>query len=45
MAAIRAELQLMGIEEHRPDVDFAARYPRAEKYIGWPMLVVMQLRA
>ena len=31
------------IEEFSPDVEFAASYPRAEKYIGWPMLVVMEL--
>ena len=43
MAAIRAELQLVRLEEHSPDLEFAARYPRAEKYVGWPMLVVMQL--
>jgi malonyl-CoA O-methyltransferase len=42
MAASRAELQLTHIEEVTPDAEFAARYPRAEKYIGWPMLVVMQ---
>lgn len=45
MAAIRAELYLRGLEELRPDVEFAARYPRAEKYVGWPMLVVLQLSA
>jgi ubiquinone/menaquinone biosynthesis C-methylase UbiE len=45
MAAIRAELHLAGLEEHSPDVEFAARYPRAEKYVGWPMLVVLQLSA
>jgi malonyl-CoA O-methyltransferase len=45
MAAINAELELRGLEERTPDVDFSARYPRAEKYIGWPMLVVMQFDA
>ena len=43
MSATRASLQLTDIEEIAPDVDFAAQYPRAEKYIGWPMLVVMKL--
>ncbi|HJQ79673.1 MAG TPA: class I SAM-dependent methyltransferase [Lacipirellulaceae bacterium] len=43
MAAARAGLRLTHIEEVSPDAEFAARYPRAEKYIGWPMLVVMQL--
>jgi malonyl-CoA O-methyltransferase len=45
MTAIRANLRLTNIEEISPDAEFAARYPRAEKYIGWPMLVVMQLAA
>jgi malonyl-CoA O-methyltransferase len=45
MAARRAGLRLTSIEEFSPDTDFAARYPRAEKYIGWPMLVVMHLVA
>lgn len=44
-AAIRAGLALEGLSEHAPDAAFAAAYPRAEKYVGWPMLVVLQLRA
>jgi hypothetical protein len=28
---------------HAPDADFATRFPRAAKYTGWPMLVVMAL--
>lgn len=42
MAAIRADLRPTQIEEVAPDAEFAVRYPRAEKYIGWPMLVVMR---
>ena len=38
MAAVRAGFALEGIDERAPDADFAARYPRAEKYVGWPML-------
>jgi malonyl-CoA O-methyltransferase len=45
MAAIRARLRLTQIEEISPDAEFAARFPRAEKYVGWPMLVVLQLAA
>ena len=45
MAAIDAGFTLAGISEHAPDAVFAARYPRAEKYVGWPMLVVLRLRA
>jgi ubiquinone/menaquinone biosynthesis C-methylase UbiE len=43
MAALRAELRLTGIEEACPDAEFAGKYSRAEKYVGWPMLVVLQL--
>lgn len=42
MGAARAELRITGIEEVSPNAEFAAKFPRAEKYIGWPMLVVMQ---
>jgi len=45
MAAARAGFSLHGVGEHAPDADFAARYPRAERYVGWPMLVVLDLRA
>ena len=44
MAAVRAGFTLEGIGEYAPDATFAARYPRAEKYVDWPMLVVLQLR-
>jgi malonyl-CoA O-methyltransferase len=45
MAAVRAGFRVDQIGEHAPDAVFAARYPRAEKYIGWPMLVVLGLVA
>ena len=44
MAALRAGFTLESIGEHAPDAGFAAQYPRAEKYVGWPMLVVLQMR-
>ena len=44
MSALRAGLALENLGEHAPDADFAARFPRAEKYIGWPMLTLLQLR-
>ncbi len=44
MGALGAGFELEQIAEYAPDAAFAARYPRAEKYVGWPMLVVMQLR-
>jgi ubiquinone/menaquinone biosynthesis C-methylase UbiE len=43
MAAVKAGLQLTNIEELAPDAEFAARYPRATKYIGWPMLIVFTM--
>lgn len=45
MAALRTGFEISNLHERAPDVDFAARFPRAEKYVGWPMLVVMELRA
>jgi len=45
MAAVRAGFSLEAIVERAPDADFAARYPRAERYVDWPMLVVLGLRA
>lgn len=44
MAAVRAGFRIEGIGEYAPDGEFAAKYPRAEKYVGWPMLVVMEMR-
>ncbi|HVJ79773.1 MAG TPA: methyltransferase domain-containing protein [Planctomycetia bacterium] len=44
MAAIKAGFRPEAIEEVAPDAEFAARFPRAEKYVGWPMLVVFLLR-
>jgi ubiquinone/menaquinone biosynthesis C-methylase UbiE len=43
MAAVRAGFRLAAVDEYAPDAAFAERYPRAAKYIGWPMLVVLQL--
>jgi hypothetical protein len=45
MAAVRAGFALEALDEYAPDAGLGARYPRAEKYVGWPMLVVLQLRA
>jgi malonyl-CoA O-methyltransferase len=43
MAALRAGFRLSAVDEFAPDEEFAARYPRASKYVGWPMLVVLSL--
>jgi malonyl-CoA O-methyltransferase len=44
MAAVQAGFEIVSITEHASDVAFAQKYPRAEKYIDWPMLVVMTLQ-
>jgi SAM-dependent methyltransferase len=45
MAAVRAGFRLSDVAEVAPDAEFAVRYPRAARYVGWPMLVVLQLAA
>jgi ubiquinone/menaquinone biosynthesis C-methylase UbiE len=45
MAAVGAGFALEAVAERAPDADFAVRYPRAERYVGWPMLVVLELRS
>jgi ubiquinone/menaquinone biosynthesis C-methylase UbiE len=42
-AAARAGLSLEYISEHAGDKSLAARSPRAGKYRGWPMLLLMKL--
>jgi ubiquinone/menaquinone biosynthesis C-methylase UbiE len=42
MAALRNNLSLLHLGEHSPDAEFASHYPRGEKYIGWPMLLVLE---
>lgn len=37
-------LVLEHMSEHSVDARLARRYPRARKYVGWPMLVVLSLR-
>lgn len=43
LSAVRAGFQLVDIIERAPDAAFAERYPRALKYVGWPMLLVLSL--
>ncbi len=45
MAAVRGGFRLLDVVEFAPDAAFAAQYPRASRYVGWPMLVVMSLAA
>ncbi len=44
MAAVRAGLAIDHLSEHPIDEAAAARSPRAEKYLGWPILLLMRLR-
>ncbi len=43
MAAVRAGFRLQDVSEYAQDEEFAAKCPRAARYVGWPMLVVLQL--
>ena len=45
MAAVRSGFRLLDVAEFAPDADFAVHHPRASKYVGWPMLVVLSLAA
>jgi malonyl-CoA O-methyltransferase len=45
MAAIRARLEIVELTERAADDEFAASYPRAARYVNWPMLLVLVLRA
>jgi ubiquinone/menaquinone biosynthesis C-methylase UbiE len=45
MAALQSGFHIRQLIERAPDAEFASRFPRAEKYVGWPMLVVMDLVA
>ena len=44
MGALDADLQIVSLIERSPDEAFAARVPRAAKYLDWPMLFMMNLR-
>lgn len=45
MASLHSGFTVDDVREFAPDAALASRVPRAEKYVGWPMLVVLQLRA
>ena len=45
MSAIESGLKLSAIEELSPHKELAARFPRAQKYLQWPMLFIMSLDA
>jgi ubiquinone/menaquinone biosynthesis C-methylase UbiE len=43
-AALGVGFSLEAIGEYAPDARLGRRFPRANKYLGWPMLVVLELR-
>ena len=43
MSALAAGLRITHLSEHSAGEDLVARAPRAEKYLGWPMLFMMTL--
>ncbi len=43
MGALAAGLRIQRLSEHAVGEDLVARAPRAEKYLGWPMLFLMIL--
>lgn len=43
MGALGGQLAIVEISEHIVDSSFAALTPRAEKYVGWPLLLLMKL--
>jgi malonyl-CoA O-methyltransferase len=42
-ATVAAGLRIEDISEHAVDADLAERFPRAEKYMDWPMLFLLGL--
>jgi len=42
MAAVRAGLNLKHVSEHSVDASLTAQSPRAEKNLGWPMLLLLK---
>jgi SAM-dependent methyltransferase len=44
MAVTHAGLRIEQMSEHTVDEELAARSPRARQYVGWPLLLLMQLR-
>ncbi|WP_118860675.1 class I SAM-dependent methyltransferase [Raoultella ornithinolytica] len=43
MASVRAGLTIEHISEHAVGSELATRSPRSEKYLGWPLLLLMKL--
>lgn len=45
MAALQAGFRVQDLAERAPDERFARAVPRAARYVGWPMLVLLVLEA
>jgi len=43
VGALAARMRPVVMTEHAPDAALAARLPRAERYVGWPMLLLFVL--
>lgn len=43
LGALAAGLRVVELSEHDAGADLVARAPRAQKYLGWPMLFLMKL--
>ena len=43
LSALQAEFTIDNLTEHAPDAEFVSRFPRAEKYTDYPMLMVFSL--
>jgi ubiquinone/menaquinone biosynthesis C-methylase UbiE len=43
LAAVDSGLRLDEVSEHAGDLSLAKQAPRAERYLGWPMLLMMKL--
>lgn len=43
-AAVASELSLLHMSEHEVSVELIEQVPRAERYLGWPMLLMMKMR-
>jgi hypothetical protein len=44
MGAARAGLRIEHMSEHAADEALVRATPRAEKHLGWPLLLVMKMR-
>ena len=41
LAALQAGLVLENLQEHAPDAALAVAFPRAAKYVDWPLLLLL----